>query len=186
MGVSREGRGWRLWCLAALLLLGVIGAGAEEPCIKRVFGSYCLGGDVTALLRAGPPQPLFQEAKGERLALVFSDGAEWVYVVAFRDTIYKVVRRYRAATQLRYEELYDLLSGKYGPGEDRSSFPAYATTAARKQSSIRRGEGQAIHAWKPADTWHIELTWTREMGLALAYLATALDEQQKAAAETGL
>ena len=168
-----------------MLLLAVTGAHAQDPCLKPVFGRFCLGGDANALLRQGP-QPLVQQADGDRRALVFQEGPERVYVLAYRNATYKVVRRYRAATQLRFEELYQLLRQKYGPGEDHSRFPSSADTAGRRQAAIRRGEGKAIHEWKPADDWTIELSWTREMGQALAYVATALDAEQQAAADLGL
>ena len=169
---------WPLWWVAPA-------AAAQEACLKLVFGSYCLGGDVGALASRQPP-PVLRQTDGERFALVFQDGPERVYVLAFRNRVYKVVRRYRAATQLRYDDLYARLRGKYGEGEDRSRFPPYATTPSRRLSSIRRGDGRAFHYWRAAEDWHIELTWTRELGLALAYVATALDEQQQSAMEGGL
>lgn len=182
-------RGLARWIgrLAALCLIVAAGSALaqQQPCLKPVFGQFCLGGDASAPLRSGT-QPLIQQSDGERRALVFQDGPERVYVLSFRNLIYKVVRRYRAATQLRYEELYQVLRQKYGPGEDRSSFPATADTAGRRQATIRRGEGRAVHYWKAADDWHVELSWTREMGLALAYVATVLDDQQQAAADQGL
>ena len=107
-------------------------------------------------------------------------------MLAFRDRIYKVLRRYRGASQLRYEDLHGLLRSKYGPGEDRSSFPPYAKTASRRLGSIRRGDGRAVHHWKAAEDWYIELSWTREMGLSLAYVASELNNEQKASAEQGL
>jgi hypothetical protein len=117
---------------------------------------------------------------------VFQDGPEQVYVLAFRGRIYKVVRRYRAATQLRYDDIYSALRQKYGEGEDRSRFPPYATTPARRLGSIRRGDGRAVYSWQPAAGWSIELSWTREMDIALAYVATELDAQQRAAMDGGL
>lgn len=183
MAVSRGHRRWRVWLLVALLL-GPSLSLAGESCLKLVFERYCLGGDVNALLREGP-QPQYERAEGDRLAYILPEGPERIYVLSFRGSIYKVLRRYRTATQLRYEDLYALLSGKYGPGEDRSRFPPYATTASRKLGSIRRGDGRAVHHWKPAEEWFVDLTWTREMGLSLAYVATDLNNEQKAAAEQG-
>jgi hypothetical protein len=173
----------RLWLAVALLLATTTAAG-EQPCDKLVFGAYCLGGDINALQQQGPP-PLFQETDGSRRAIVFADGMENVYVLSYRDRIYKVVRQYEIATQLRYDDLYNLLRSKYGPGEDHSQFPPYATTPARRIGSIRRGDGRAVKYWKPADDWHIELSWTREMGLALAYVDTPLDNEQEATLRQG-
>jgi hypothetical protein len=158
-------------------------AGAAEPCLKLVFGSYCLGGDVNPLAQR---QPLGRETEGDSLALVFQEELDQVYVLAYKARIYKVLRAYRVATQLRFDELYNLLKEKYGPGEDRSRFPEYATSPSRRIASIRRGEGQATHVWKPSEAWHIELSWTRELGLAVAYIADTIEAERTAALGRGL
>lgn len=171
--------------VALSLVLASLGAFATEPCLKLVFGRYCLGGDVNPLLQTQPP-PLARETEDNSLALVFAEDIDQVYVLAFGGRIYKVLRSYRMATQLRYDEMYALLREKYGPGEDRSRFPDYASTAGRRLASIRRGEGRALHLWKPADNWHIELTWTREMGLSVAYIADAIEAERQAQVARGL
>jgi len=167
------------------LALAPLGAHADNPCLKLVFGRYCLGGDVNPLLQSQPP-PLARETEGNSLALVFGEDVDQIYVLAFDGRIYKVLRSYRVATQLRYDEMYGLLRDKYGPGEDRSRFPEYASTPGRRLASIRRGEGRALHVWKPADNWHIELTWTRELGLSLAYIADAIEAEREAQMGRGL
>ncbi len=175
------------WWLPALLLLAGLGgpaapAAAQDGCLKQVFNRYCLGGDVTPLMQQ---QPAVTQNDGERLALIFYHGPDRVYVLAFRGRIYKVLRQYRTTTQLRFDELYGVLREKYGPGEDRSRFPGYATNPGRKQSAIRRGEGLAKHVWEPSADWTIELAWTRELGLALAYVAVELERQQQQVLEGG-
>lgn len=157
---------------------------ATNACIKQVFGLYCLGADVNAMLRQRPPTA--QERDGERLALIYDQGQEQDFVLAYQGTVYKVVRQFRIETQLKFQEIYGQLREKYGPGEDRSLFPGYADTAARRQGSIRRGDGKAIHVWTPAEDWRIELTWTREFGLALAYVDNTLEGKQRAAVQRGL
>ena len=196
MGVrpSRAGRTppWTLALLGALILasaaafpLPSAAQQAPEPCLKLVFGRYCLGGDVNPLLQVQPP-PMARETEGNSLALVFPEDVDQMYVMAFGGRIYKVLRAYRVATQLRFDELYALLREKYGPGEDASRFPEYASTPGRRLASIRRGEGRALHVWRPADTWHIELSWTRELGLSLAYIADAVEAEREAQLGRGL
>jgi len=136
------------------------------------------------MLRQRPPTS--QERDGERLALIYDQGQEQDYVLAFRGTVYKVVRQFRVETELKFQDIYNQLREKYGPGEDRSLFPGYADTPASRQGSIRRGDGKAIHVWAPAETWRIELTWTREFGLSLAYVDNALEAQQRATVQRGL
>jgi len=159
-------------------------APSQETCLKNVFGLYCLGTDVNLLLRQRPPTD--QARDGDRLALIYDQGQEQDYVLAYRGVIYKVVRQFRIETQLKFQDIYNQLREKYGTGEDRSLFPGYADNPASRQGSIRRGDGKAIYVWTPADTWRIELTWTREFGLALAYVDNELEAQQKAAVQRGL
>jgi hypothetical protein len=159
-------------------------AQAKDSCLKQVFGLYCLGADVNPLLRQRPPTD--QASDGDRLALIYDQGQEQDFVMAFRGVIYKVVRQFRVETQLKFQDIYNQLREKYGPGEDRSLFPGYADNPASRQGSIRRGDGKAIHVWAPAETWRIELTWTREFGLSLAYVDNDLEAQQRAAVQRAL
>ena len=168
---------------ALLLLLWPAVSPAQQPCLKLVFNQYCLGGDVNALAQQQPPA--MREDQAERVALVYYEGRDRDYVLAWRGAVYKVLREHRIASQLHYEDLYRLLREKYGDGEDRSTFPSYAHTPGRKQISIRRGEGRAVHVWETGQGWHIELSWTRETGLALAYIADDLERQQAAAVQSG-
>lgn len=173
--------------LAALLLWSWAGtSAAAEPCLKRVFNHYCLGGDVQAQI-AQPPPPLFQQPDGERLAVVYQEGRERTYVMAFRGRIYKVVREYYPATQVKFDDLYTQLRVKYGEGEDRSRFPSYARTPASRLGAIRRGDGRAVHHWEAAaEGFSMELGWNRELGLTLSYLATDLAAQVGQLIDQGL
>jgi hypothetical protein len=198
-----KGGGWPLWALgvciwtAAPVAPGQVATQpqaqpaapaptptqAPDACVKQVFGLYCLGGDVNALARQHPPSS--QERDGERLALIYDQGAEQDYVLAFRGAVYKVVRQFRAETQLKFQDIQNQLREKYGAGQDRSLFPGYADTPASRQGSIRRGDGKAIYVWTPAETWRIELSWTREFGLSLAYVDNASEVQERAAVQRG-
>ncbi|NEV64021.1 hypothetical protein [Thiorhodococcus minor] len=160
-------------------------ASADEQCLKQVFGRYCLGGDLERALR-GMPAPLGRQSNGDSLAMVFADGTDKLYLLAYKGRIYKVVRAYAISTQLRFDDIYNDLRQIYGDGEDHSRFPSYAKTPAARLASIRRGEGRATHRWDPTLEWHIELSWTRELGVSLAYIATALDAERAAQAEGGL
>jgi hypothetical protein len=173
------------WLLAASLLAAVVvqPAMAQQPCLKLVFNRYCLGGDVNVMAQQLPPA--LRQDQGDRVALIYYEGRERIYVLAWRGRIYKVLRAYRIASQLHYEELYQLLREKYGDGEDRSSFPSSARTPGRKQIAIRRGEGEAAHVWQTAEGWHMELSWTREIGLALAYIADDLNQAQRSEEQSG-
>jgi hypothetical protein len=172
-----------LCCLLLGVALAPAAAAAQQPCLKLVFNRYCLGGDVNVLAQQQPPA--LRQDQGDRVALIYYEGRDRDYVLAWRGMIYKVLRDHRIDSQLHYEDLYQVLRQKYGEGEDQSTFPDYALTPGRKQISIRRGEGRAVHVWQTGAGWHLELSWTRETGLALAYIADDLDAQQAAATQSG-
>lgn len=106
-------RAWRAWILAPMLFLVTGGARAADACLTLVFDRYCLGEDLMAVLKQGLP-PVIEQTEGERRALVYQQGPERVYVLGYRNAVYKVVRRYRGATQLHFEELYQSLRARYG------------------------------------------------------------------------
>lgn len=179
---------WRSSAGAALTLASLLcfaNVSADEQCLKQVFGRYCLGGDINQVLQTSPA-PIARQAVGKSLALVFADGADQLYILGYANRIYKVVRAFAVSTQLRFDDTYNALRQIYGEGQDRSRFPAYATTPTARLASIRRGEGRAIHRWEPSPDWHIELSWTRELGVSLAYIATALDARRATETEGGL
>jgi hypothetical protein len=169
------------FCLLALSLLS-LAAGAEtaQGCLRQVFSEYCLGGDIRELARQDPGF-VHQQREGERFALIYPAGREKDYVMAYRNRIYKVLRKLEPSTNIRYRDLRKLLTGKYGTPVDQSRFPLHAKGLAAKIGAIRRGEGKMLLYWYPADTpWHIELGWSREMGLNLAYLDTEEQARQRA------
>ncbi len=158
---------------------------AQESCLKQVFNSYCLGGDFKALLRK-QSRPMYQMREGDRQGVVYLEGRGKVYVMSHSGTIYKVVKESLPATQLHFDEMSLLLSEKYGQAVDRSRFPHYAKNSSARVVAIRRGEAQAIHEWRPEPGWRVELSWTREMGVALSYIANDLEAAFKHAVEQGL
>ncbi len=172
--------------LALLLCVGVCARALAGPCVKQVFGRYCLGGTLEQQLRLAP-NPAFRQDDDDHQGLVYRQSGEWIYVLAYKGQIYKVVKRYRPGTQHTFSELERELVTKYGPFEEHNRFPAYASREGLQIAAIRRGEGWVLHRWRPPDTpWRVELSWTRDMDVALAYLMNDLDAQQRAAREDGL
>jgi len=169
------------WTLLAALVAAVpIVAVAEDACVKRVFGNYCLGGQISEQTRKDP-KFVHQQQEGDRFAVVYVEGDEKIYVMAYKQRIYKVLRRYDSPTVLRYSDLQTLLTDKYGPPQDLSRYPGYAKNRASKMGAIRRGEGYAELLWAPEGVdWSITLGWTRELGLTLDYRVKDLDEEQRA------
>jgi hypothetical protein len=163
--------------LAACLLAGAP-ARPTEGCLKLVFERYCLGGDIGVLMRQHPGI-LHKQTEGDRLAVIYPEGRDLVYVLSYKGRIYKVVRKFAIETLLKYDDLLQILTDKYGPSSDLSEFPAYVRSQASKIGAIRRGDGRSVHGWRArGQDWHIRLSWTREMGLALEYIADTLADAQ--------
>lgn len=157
----------------ALLLLSLSGlAQADGSCLLLVFNQYCLAGDIVELGRR-QPDFIHQQREGDRFALIYSASRDLDYVMANRGRIYKVLRKFEPSTSSRYREWRNRLTQLYGMPQEESRFPLQATGLAAKISAIRRGEGRALLRWTPAASpWHVELGWTSEMGLHLAYIVT--------------
>ena len=175
--------------VVALMGLSATGAAQLQPqtgtqCWKRVFNLYCLGGDIQQLARE-QPRFAYQQAQGQHFALIYTEGRDQIYVMAYKGRIYKVLRRHEPATRLRFEELKGLLNDKYGSARDESLYPAYARLPSSRTGAILRGEGKALLVWRPDPAWRVELSWTREGGLSLAYLANDLDAEQNKALQGG-
>jgi hypothetical protein len=180
--------------LLAIVLLSLLHAGLSnawaasggEACLKQVFGEYCLGGSMQQLLQRQPNGMRSQQSR-ERSAVVYPQGREHTYVMAYQGRIYKILHTFEPTSRIKLKELRESLELKYGVYRDRSHYPGYARTLASKIGAIRRGEGELSYVWQsPGGEWNIELTWTRELGIALAYLAKELNLTQLQAMERGL
>lgn len=174
----------------ALFLLfiipGVLWAESSSGCLKEVFDEYCLGGSMQQLQQRYPAGVPVQR-QGERSAMIYYQGRERTFVMAFQGSIYKVLHTYEPASQIQLKELQQRLEAKYGPYRDHSHYPAYARNMASQIGAIRRGEGALKYVWQmPEQAWRIELEWTRKLGITLAYLANELDDEQRKSVNSGL
>lgn len=163
-----------LWVLSWSALADL----ASPGCVERVFGEYCLGSDILGL-RTRHPDYIHWRQEGRRSALVYQNGGEQDYVMAYRGHIYKVLRQYRPATSSSYRRLREELRERFGMPRELSRFPWYARRLSTKITAIKRGEGRALLRWKPASrAYCVELSWTTTMGLSVAYIAGDGDDSQ--------
>ena len=122
-----------------------------------------------------------------RTAVIYSEGRQRYYAMSFDGRIYKILRTFDPATQLRFNDLQALLKRKYGNPDDHSHYPDYARSPALKLGAIRRGEGRARLTWSPSGQgWDVVLSWTREMGLTLAYVDRERQASMRSAFEEAL
>ena len=165
---------------------GLWAANGGEACLKVVFGDYCLGGSMQQLIQRRP-YGMTSQPQGDRSAVIYPQGRERTYVMAYQGRIYKVLHTYEPSSQIKLKELKERLESKYGTYRDLSHYPAYARSLAARIGSIRRGEGELRYLWRiPDEGWSVELSWTRKLGVSLAYLADELELQQQQAMDKGL
>lgn len=158
---------------------------SAENCVKVVLDRLCLGGDFQNLVRQMPAPPLYRYDDAERNGVIYAEGSYQLYVMAFRQQIYKVVRKYPSQSMLEFNELKIQLEGKYGSPHNGSRLPEYAANPAAQIGAIRRGDGRLEYRWNQPDNWYIELSWSQELGIALAYVVTDISEAQAAAMARG-
>ncbi|KRT55017.1 hypothetical protein [endosymbiont of Ridgeia piscesae] len=158
----------------------VSSARADEVCVRKVFRDFCLGGSLAQQLQHQPAQQPLRR-KGERVGVIYRQDRERLYVMAYKGRIYKVLRSYDPASYSTYRDLQQRLTRKYGTSEERSQFPERIRSRAARISAARRGEGEFLEIWSPpGQAWRVELSWSRKLGVTLAYLVNDLDRQQKA------
>ncbi|MET0067789.1 MAG: hypothetical protein ABW076_15700 [Candidatus Thiodiazotropha sp.] len=175
------------WPIGTLALAGLLfAAPSRGECIRVVFDQFCLGGSFSQLLRERPAEykPV---TEGERRGVVYRADRELIYVMAYRDHIYKILHTYEPVNQVTFKELRRHLQEKYGAPVDQGNFPEYVRNMAGKIGAIRRGEGEMRWVWTlPSEPWRIELGWARKPGISIAYLANELDSEQRNARLEGL
>jgi hypothetical protein len=161
-------------------------ADGSGVCLKKVFGEFCLGGSMQQLQQQRP-YGMRSQQNGQRSAVVFPEGRERTYVMAYQGRIYKVLHTFEPTGRVKLKELRERLEAKYGAHRDLSQYPGYARSLASKIGAIRRGEGELSYLWQgPEGHWSVQLTWTRELGIALAYLANELNQNQLRAMQSDL
>jgi hypothetical protein len=170
-----------------LCCMPLSGASAEtQVCLKKVFDSYCLGGNMQQLLDQNPAN-MRPRTKGERTGVVYQKDNEKIYVMAYKGIIYKIVHTYEPETLVTLKQLQRRLQREYGDYQDHSEYPDKTENQSRQLGYIRRGEGVMRYVWQPpGQTWRVELGWARKLGISVAYFVNELDQMQEEAALKGL
>jgi|GEM_PF-6442587 len=145
--------------LALLALIAVLATPthADETCLKRVFGSFCLGGT--------PSTELKPDENGE--ATIESSSGD-ITVRISNEQITEVSRALTPADWLNFTDMKVKLVRLYRTAEDTSDFPRYATSRSSKLNAIRSGRGYAGAFWQ-REGWSISLEWRELDTMHLRY-----------------
>lgn len=138
----------------------------SEDCVKQVFRSYCLGGEISSLLQQREAQS--QETRDGLLRHVFDDDGKRVEVSSRDGRIVSVTREEVPGSYLNFTDWKVKLVRLYGRNEDRSTFPSYAASRSARLNAINAGRGSALAAW-PQDGWEVALRWDNPEFIRLEY-----------------
>lgn len=138
--------------------------GAE--CLKQVFHTYCLGGNIDEL--TARKRPVVQTPQLDRNAFVFQDQGGYAYVGVFDGRIESVTRLYLPGTMRIYEEVRYPLRKVYGEGTHSSTLPDYARDSSTIELAISLGQGGLLDSWQNQG-WSILLVWDHPKRIALTY-----------------
>ncbi|MGB0866213.1 MAG: hypothetical protein ACPGSC_06870 [Granulosicoccaceae bacterium] len=144
---------------------------ADEPCLKRVFNQYCLGGAAPEGAPRDSESHLTADAQGN-IALQIREGR-----------IVAVSRQLQPANWISFTELKVKLVRLYSTAKDVSDFPLYATSRSSKLNAIRAERGYAAARWERLG-WAIQLEWRSLDHLTLRYELTTPVGPQAAPIDT--
>jgi hypothetical protein len=96
----------------------------EDRCLKRVLTHYCLGESMARLLQRHPVDmdPIIND---DRIGVIYTNGRERTYVMAYQGHVYKVLHAYDPSNQVTLQRLKRNLSKKYGRHQEISHLPKY-------------------------------------------------------------
>jgi hypothetical protein len=162
--------------IAAVLLAAQTAAPTPDPCLRKAFGDFCLGGP-TALLPANP-----QTTDGGA-TLAWSSGDEVTMAKPFDGQVAVVARTYKPQTALKFNELAQQLRGVFGEPKDEGQFPDYADTESARATAIELGKAKALLTWsRPGWRYTVQLLW-QQKSLMVVYRADELEARRKAGAK---
>ncbi len=163
----------------------------DDPCLKKVFLKFCLGGPSKEL----PVDPALELPRGLFGVILDSPPAkdeddtiyfpkENVLVIIFDNKVAFVNKGFSDYSWLKYLRLKNKLSTRYGDPEDFSSFPSYAKRLSIKETTIHLGKGEAVHRWQQKE-WAVILAW-RGKSASLSYQHDSLFKKYTASKDDGL
>ncbi len=132
---------------------------------KKIFELISLGEPVEMVVgRMGEPDIRMKSVLGW-----YKRGpGSGVSVIVHEGRVAAVAASYLRPSWIKFSQLENILTEKYGQPLNLDIFPAQAVTPARKVSAILLGKGRAARRWRAA-TYTIRLFWTKPYSLFLRY-----------------
>ena len=135
------------------------------PKTKKIFELISLGEPVEMVVgRMGEP-----DIRKESVLGWYKRGpGSGVSVIVHEGRVAAVATSYLRPAWIKFSQLKNILSEKYGRPLNLDIFPSKASTPTRKISAILLGKGRAARRWRAA-THTIRLFWTKPHSLFLRY-----------------
>jgi hypothetical protein len=152
--------------LALIFLLGLApsSSSAGEK-TKKIFELISLGEPVEMVVsRMGEPDI----RKPDVLGWYKRGPGSGVSIIVHEGRVAAVAASYLRPSWIKFSQLENILTEKYGLPLNLDIFPTRASTPARKISAILTGKGRAARRWRGA-AYTVRLFWTKPYSLFLRY-----------------
>lgn len=132
---------------------------------KKIFELISLGEPVEMVVgRMGEPDI----RKASVLGWYKRGPGSGVSVIVHEGRVAAVAASYLRPSWIKFSQLENILTERYGRPQNLDIFPAKASTSAQMVSAILLGKGRAARRWRTA-TYTIRLFWTKPYSLFLRY-----------------
>lgn len=152
-----------LFMLVLMTLFSIRGVLAE-PCVKKIFNRYCLGG-----LESTMPNGVEKVSDSDGIEIYRVANEKKRIELTIRDgRISAVTRRETPGSWLNFTDWKAKLLRLYGRGEDIGYFPPYASSRSSRLNAINAGKGYAHTQWQQSH-WLVSVIWDHRDYISLRY-----------------
>lgn len=148
---------------------------ASAQCLKEVFNRWCLGAEIT---EADTSRARHQFQSGGSTIYSYSDDNEQTAVRIFNGRIENVMRSYKPANRLKFNDLRSSLVNLYGEPKMLRNLPQYVDTEQSMENAINAGRGRITAIWQ-FDGWGIRLLWFSHDSINLIYQHDAISRERR-------
>ena len=151
--------------LALIFILGLVPASSAGEKTKKIFELISLGEPVEMVVgRMGKPDI----RKPGVLGWYKRGPGSGVSIIVHEGRVAAIAASYLRPSWIKFSQLENILTEKYGQPVNLDIFPTLASTPTRKISAILTGKGRAARRWQAA-AYTVRLFWTKPYSLFLRY-----------------
>ncbi len=165
LGRVKDVSGWVTAVSVIVFSLSIPAFSDADPKTKKIFELISLGEPVEMVVsRMGEPDI----RKKSVLGWYKRGPGSGVSVIVHEGRVAAIAASYLRPSWIKFSQLENTLTEKYGQPLNLDIFPARASTPTGKVSAILLGKGRAARRWQAA-TYTVRLFWTKPYSLFLRY-----------------